>query len=76
MAQASPCAEIFLAPPPPAPRCPGYHSVDLPGERESRRRIAGVEFTESEIFSATVPLQSSSVHLTERIEELRSQIFM
>jgi hypothetical protein len=59
------------------PLCyPCYGNVDLPGERESRWRIVGVEFAKSEIFSAIVPLQSSSVRLTERFEELRSQIFM
>jgi hypothetical protein len=57
-------------------RCPCYRSVNIPGMRESQRRITGVGFTESEIFSATEPLRSSSVRLTERFEELHSQIFM
>jgi hypothetical protein len=56
--------------------CPCYRSINLPGERESWQRIAGVEFTESEIFLATIPLPPSFSDLTKQLEGTFSLIFM
>jgi hypothetical protein len=50
--------------------------MNLPGERELRRKITGIRFMALEIFPVTVPWLSSLVPLFEQLAGPCSQLFV